>query len=71
MFELLVLFGGISLILLGVYKWATKNNDYFAKRNLSFIEPYFIIGNFGGFLCSKYSLNEFIQYVYNAIPTAK
>lgn len=69
MIEFLLLIGGI-LLCFG-FKWAIKNNDYFAKRNLPFIKPYFIVGNFGGMSMSKYSLSEFVQIMYNSIPTAK
>lgn len=37
---------GISLILYGIYKWMTINNDYFEKRGIQHIKPTIALGNF-------------------------
>lgn len=66
-----VIVAGIALICYGFYKWGTSNNDYFAKRNLKSLKPYFLVGNVGGFFAGRYSLNDFVQYTYNAFPSEK
>lgn len=35
---------GISLILYGIYKWITLNNDYFEKRGIQHMKPTFALG---------------------------
>lgn len=71
MVGLYVLLLGIGLIGYGVYKWGTLNSDYFAKRGLKFLKPYFLFGNMGGFFLGKYSVNEFVMTLYNNFPAEK
>lgn len=71
MIDSYLIVAGIALIGYGFYKWGTSNNDYFAKRNIKFIKPYFLVGSVGGFFIGKYSLNEFVTYTYNSFPTEK
>lgn len=71
MVGLLVLLLGIGLIGYGAFKWGTLNNDYFAKRGLNSLKPYYLVGNMGGFFLGKYSMNEFVMSLYNNFPTEK
>lgn len=71
MIGVLVLLLGIGLIGYGVFKWGTLNNDYFAKRGLNYLKPYFMVGNMGGFFLGKYSMNEFVLSLYNSFPAEK
>lgn len=71
MIDSYVIVAGIALFCYGIYKWGTSNEDYFAKRNIKFLKPYFIIGNFGGFFAGRYTLNGFASYVYNSFPSEK
>lgn len=67
----LVLLVGVSLICYYIYKWGVANNEYFVKRNLPFMKPMFLVGNSGGFFTKKYSINDFVQYLYNSFPNEK
>lgn len=71
MIDVLVLLLGTGLIVYGVFKWGTLNYDYFAKRGLKHLKPYFLVGNMGGFFLGKYSMNEFVMSMYNNFPTEK
>lgn len=71
MFDLFVIVAGIAMVCYGFYKWAISNNDYFAKRNLKNIPPYFLVGNFGGLFLGKVSIVEFVHTIYNSFPTEK
>lgn len=62
---------GIALICYGIYKWGTSNNDYFEKRNIKFLKPFFLLGSVGGFFAGRYTLNEFIANAYNSFPSEK
>lgn len=64
----LILIVAVSLISFAFYKWATLNNNYFAKRNLKYIQPYFLVGNTGGFFFNKYTAIEFAQKLYYTFP---
>lgn len=68
--ELLLAVDG-CLIAYCFYKWATQNNDYFAKRNLPFQKPKFLLGSTAGFFFGNHSAPEFSQMLYNWFPTEK
>lgn len=55
-------------LLYAFYKWATRNNDYFAKRNLKFRKPYFLIGNNGFMFTKKNTAAGISQMLYNEFP---
>lgn len=67
----LLLIVGIGLIVYAFYKWATLQNDYFAKQNFPFKKPTFLIGNSGGYLFNKFSAPEHVQRIYNWFPHEK
>lgn len=64
----LLLLAAILLILYAFYKWATINNDYFARRNIKYQKPTFLVGNNGGTLLNKYTAAEFVQLIYQSFP---
>lgn len=66
MLDGILLIAVIALIAFAFYKWATLNNDYFEKRNLKFMKPYFFVGNTGGTFANKYDAAEFTQMLYEA-----
>lgn len=68
MLDVLLLIAAISLLAVAFYKWATLNNDYFAKRNLKYMKPKFLVGNTGGLFFSRYTATEFYQKLYQAFP---
>lgn len=49
-------------------KWATKNQNYFRKKNVKSLKPWPIIGNTGMMLFRRLSPPEFIQNLYNKHP---
>lgn len=71
MIDWLLLSISLALIAYGIYKWATLNNDYFAKRNIIHLKPYFLVGNTGGLFMKQYRPNEFFQKLYNTFPMEK
>lgn len=71
MIDLMVLSLGLSLIVYGIYKWATLNDDYFVKRNVAHLKPSFLVGNTGGLFMKQYRPNEFFQNLYNTFPSDK
>lgn len=68
MFAELLVITAIALFAIAFYKWATQNNDYFARRNLKFMKPTLFFGNTGGFLLNKYTPIEFSQLFYQSFP---
>lgn len=54
-----------------VYKWGTKNNDYFDKLNVRFIKPWFLLGNKNSLLMRKQNFIEFASDIYNAFPNER
>lgn len=71
MIDVLVLLLGIGLIAYGVFKWGTLNDDYFVKRRLQYLKPFFVVGNMYKLFIGKYSMNEYITNMYNNFPTEK
>lgn len=62
---------GIALIIYGLYKWATLNSDYFAKRGIVHLSPNFVFGNTFGFFLRTCSVYDLTQQIYNAFPKEK
>lgn len=71
MFDNLLLPLGISLILYGIYKWITLNNDYFEKRGIQHMKPTFALGNTGAFFMRQYRSSDFMQNLYRQFPDKK
>lgn len=53
-----------------IYKWATKNNDFFAKQGIPFLKPLFLIGSSGRFSGKKSPQKSIIDH-YNQFPDSK
>lgn len=70
MIVLLVL-SSLAVITYGIYKWATMNDDYFVKRNIAHLKPFFLVGNTGGLYMSRYRPNEFYLNLFNTFPKEK
>lgn len=60
------------MIALGVviYKWATKNNDFFVKQGVPYLKPSFLIGSSGRFSGKKSPQDSIIDH-YNQFPESK
>lgn len=68
MLSTILLFATIAFIVHLVYKWATKNSDYFAKRGLKYMDSNYGIGQMTGFLMGHYSQMEFVEWLYKQFP---
>lgn len=66
-----VILGGICLTLYGFYKWVVKNNDFFEKRGIKYLSPYFLFGNTFGVFTTRNNDTEFLSQVYNTFPDEK
>lgn len=64
----LVLF---SVLILLVYKWIKKDNDYFIKRGIPALKPTFIFGNLGEFYTKQIGLIDSVKKLYNDFPDEK
>lgn len=53
------------------YKWATKNREYFVKRNLKHLNPNFLIGNTTGLFLKQYTPSNFLDKLYYSYPKEK
>lgn len=61
------------LIIIGflIYKWATRNYNYFKDRGIAHGKPVFLFGTGKDLLMQKLSLPEYVQKWYNAFPDEK
>lgn len=57
---------GISL-----YKWATKNFNYFKERGIAYKKPVIFCGNSKELYLGQISLSDFISKWYNEFPDEK
>lgn len=61
----------IGLIIYGIYKWITKNDEFFVKKNCVHLSPTFLLGNTGKFFLKQIRPNTFFQDLYNHFPNEK
>lgn len=61
--------GGI--LLYAFHKWATVNEDYFAKRKMKYLDPKFLVGNTLGLFTLRYIPSEFLDSIYYRFPNEK
>ncbi|XP_055699431.1 uncharacterized protein LOC129799506 [Phlebotomus papatasi] len=54
-----------------VYKWSTATYDTFKRRNLKFIPPVPLLGNFRHMVLQTKSFSDAISEMYNYFPTEK
>lgn len=71
MFAAILWLSVISLIAYSLYKWATQNNNYFAKRGIRHLKPTFFFGNTGKFFFQLIDTYQFVDHLYYAYPTEK
>lgn len=68
LFNYLVIFIIIARM---IYRWATKNNDYFIKRGIPALKPTLIFGNSAEFFTKQIDLIDFVKKLYNDFPNEK
>lgn len=61
----------VILIAFLIYKWGTKDYDYFKKKGIPFPKPLFLIGNSGGSIMRKYSMPEYFLSLYKEFSEHK
>lgn len=66
----------ISVVLFGLlfqllYKWITKNKDFFTKIGIKFPKPYLLFGNSGEVIFRKKNMGQFVSETYSAFPKEK
>lgn len=61
----------MAFVLFELYKWATVNSDYFAKKKLKHLKPSFLLGNTAGLFLKQCNLPEFFDSIYNRYPNEK
>lgn len=61
----------LTIFILFVYKWLTKNNDYFIKRGIPALKPTFMFGNSGEFYTKQIGLIDLVKKLYNDFPEEK
>lgn len=61
----------VGLLGYAFYKWVTCNDDYFAKRNLPFLKPTFLLGTNGVVMLKLQRMDEWARRLYNAHPMAR
>lgn len=71
MLSTLILFSGIALIVHALYRWATKNNDYFLKRGLKYMDSNYGIGQMVGFIMGRYTQWGYVEWLYKQFPGEK
>lgn len=71
MFAEIIYFTGIALIVYGLFKWITANDEFFTKRGLPSLKPVFILGNTGGLFLKQYAAFDYIHRLYNQFPNDK
>lgn len=54
-----------------LYKWLTKNDDYFLKKGVPFEKPLPIFGNFLWFMLQKETLIDVFQRNYDKYKKSK
>lgn len=54
-----------------LYKWLTKNDDYFLKKGIPFEKPLPIFGNFLGFMMQRETLIDIMQRNYDKYKKSK
>lgn len=61
----------VGLLLYSFYVWATKNNDYWAKRNVKHLRPHFLVGNVFSLMTGRTDWTKYLPTVYNTFPNEK
>ena len=61
----------ISCIVISIYKYATKNAEYFKTKPFPSLEPTLFFGNMSRIFLKKISGFDLVLDVYNKFPNAK
>lgn len=69
----IIMFVLLVLVVLAViiYKWATKNNCYFAKKGIVHEKPIFCFGTTYGIFLKQYGVTQMAYNIYNKYSNEK
>lgn len=60
------------LALIGfIYKWATRDREYFVRRGVPALKPVIFFGNSADFFTKKVDLIDFVIRLYHDYPDKK
>lgn len=59
----------VTVIIYLIYRYMTRNFDYWKERNVVYVPPVPILGNFGEFLLRKKSVGPFLQGIHDYAPS--
>lgn len=60
----------LSTVIL-IYKWITRNNDYFHEKPIPSMAVKPLFGSTGPLILKQFSLHGFINHIYQKYPNAK
>lgn len=61
----------VVVLLIVIYRWIARNNDYFLKRGIPHKKPNFLFGHMRKLVLAKCSFNDFIIDTYTHFPEEK
>lgn len=65
------IFAGFLALIYIVYKWATRDHEYFVRRGVPALKPALFFGNSADFFTKKVDLIDFVIKLYNDFPEKK
>ncbi|GFG34391.1 hypothetical protein Cfor_10820 [Coptotermes formosanus] len=69
--EVVLVLAGLIVCLYITYRFITRNNDYFSKRNVPYIKPTLVFGNTLSVFMRKVSMHEFVIQLYSQLDGHK
>lgn len=54
-----------------IFKWATRNREYFVRRGVPALKPVLFFGNSADFFTKKVDLIDFVIKLYHDFPDQK
>jgi cytochrome P450 family 9 len=66
-----ILTTGLIVCLYIAYRYITRNNDYFSRRNVPHIKPTFLFGNIGPVFMRKISMLDHVNKLYSELDGHK
>lgn len=61
----------VALLVHGIYKWMTLNNNFFEKQGIPHLTSFLCFGNTIGFFVRKYNPYQFSDMLYRKFSNEK
>lgn len=61
----------LTILILGIYKYLTKNDGVFEKRGVPYLKPTILLGNLGALVTGRENGFEFFQSKYDKFKNDK